>query len=57
MARPRFALGGVYSMTDYMNRALHAVNGLTMWEWFAVLLVVVAIGFVCMKGFGSRNQY
>jgi hypothetical protein len=32
-------------------------NRLSMVEWFLVLLAVMAVGLVCMKGFGSRTDY
>lgn len=44
-------------MSNYVNQAMHVVNTLSMWDWFAILLVVVTIGFFCMRGFGSRSNY
>jgi hypothetical protein len=26
-------------------------------EWLVVLVVVTVLGFLCMRGFGSRNNY
>lgn len=32
-------------------------DGLTREEWILVLGVAAACGFLCMRGFGSRNSY
>ena len=26
-------------------------------EWMLVMIVVVAVGFICLRGFGSRKDY
>jgi hypothetical protein len=44
-------------MWEIYNRAMRSVDGLTSWEWFAVLIAVVLLGLVCMRGFGSRTDY
>lgn len=33
------------------------VAGLTYQEWFLLLGIVSAAGFLCMRGFGSRTNY
>lgn len=32
-------------------------NSLSRDEWFVVLAVVTLLGFLCMRGFGSRSSY
>ncbi|MBI2824791.1 MAG: hypothetical protein HYX69_08910 [Planctomycetia bacterium] len=32
-------------------------QSMNMQQWFLALLVVVAIGLFCMRGFGSRSGY
>lgn len=44
-------------MWDLYYRAMNAVDGLSSWEWFAVLIAVVLLGLICMRGFGSRTNY
>jgi hypothetical protein len=48
-------------MIQYMNRlcdhALRYVGHLTPQEWLLVLAVVVLLGLICMRGFGSRSSY
>ena len=31
--------------------------GLTLQEWFLLLGITSAAGFMCMRGFGSRTDY
>ena len=38
---------------DIWNR----VNGMDRQEWFVMLLAVMLLGFMCMRGYGSRNSY
>jgi hypothetical protein len=33
------------------------VNQLDRQEWLMLLLVTAILGFVCMRGFGSRSSY
>lgn len=33
------------------------VLSLNKQEWLAVLVVVTVVGFLCMRGYGSRNNY
>ncbi|MCE9553614.1 MAG: hypothetical protein K8T91_09620 [Planctomycetes bacterium] len=39
------------------NAALRWAESLNMSQWLLVLLVVVAVGAFCLKGFGSRSNY
>lgn len=45
------------TVNSYLDAAGRYVNHMGMWEWFFVTLVVVVIGMMCMKGFGSRSNY
>ncbi len=48
-------------MLTYVNRLLdkllHYTNHMSPGEWFLVLAVVVVLGLVCLRGFGSRTSY
>ena len=44
-------------MYQLHNTIMRHVNRLDTWEWFALMLCVLMVGFVCMKGFGSRSNY
>jgi hypothetical protein len=41
----------------WMREILHYANKLEPQHWLLVLLAAIVIGFVCMRGFGSRSQY
>ena len=36
---------------------MRVVAGLSPYDWLAVMIVVVLLGFFCMRGFGSRSDY
>ena len=40
-----------------IDNLFNRVDHLGTWEWFAVLLVVLAVGVFCMRGFGSVKNY
>ena len=48
-------------MLDYVFRCQRAFTGavtdLDSTQWFWVTVVVCAVGFICMRGFGSRTNY
>ncbi len=44
-------------MAEYYRQLMMHVNGLSDEQWFIVLCVVMVLGALCMRGFGSRNQY
>jgi hypothetical protein len=48
-------------MWNFYHQSQRAVNGwvlsLNRQEWLIVLVAVTVIGFFCMRGFGSRNNY
>ena len=44
-------------MRNVFRTALHWINGLDRQEWLVVLVVAMLIGFLCMRGFGSRSSY
>jgi hypothetical protein len=33
------------------------INQMTTTQWFMALVVVAVVGFMCMRGFGSRSNY
>ena len=36
---------------------LHFVDRMGVQEWVLVLAAMIAVGFFCLRGFGSRSQY
>jgi hypothetical protein len=43
---------------DHLYRdVMRYVNRLDTHEWTLVLLGVILIGFLCLRGFGSRSDY
>ncbi|MDA7980431.1 MAG: hypothetical protein MPJ50_16860 [Pirellulales bacterium] len=45
------------TVEEYWNATLDAIYGMDTWEWFSVLVLVLVVGLVCMKGFGSRDGF
>lgn len=43
-----------FAIGEFFNRNILALDR-TQWMWVSVALVV--LGFVCMRGFGSRTNY
>jgi len=37
--------------------ALRAVNGFDLQDWLIAFVVAVALGSLCLKGFGSRARF
>jgi hypothetical protein len=44
-------------MRDLYRAGIHWINGLDRQEWLVVLVVAMVLGFLCMRGFGSRSNY
>lgn len=44
-------------MWKLYESALKAVSRFDANEWLIALVVVVIVGFFCMRGFGSRSGY
>jgi hypothetical protein len=40
-----------------IDRVTHYAGQLSRHEWIAVSVVILILGLVCMRGFGSRNNY
>jgi hypothetical protein len=45
------------SMNDVYNHAMHWMNGLDKQDWLLVLVGAVVVGFLALRGFGSRTNY
>jgi hypothetical protein len=41
----------------FIREILHLANRLDPQQWLLVLVVLIIIGLVCLRGFGSRSQY
>jgi hypothetical protein len=44
-------------MPDIIREVLRYADRLDPQQWLIVLAVIGGIGFVCMRGFGSRSKY
>jgi len=42
---------------EFCSEAMRWIDQMTTTHWFLVLVIVVVIGCVCMRGFGSRSNY
>ncbi|MDX1946438.1 MAG: hypothetical protein SFU86_13645 [Pirellulaceae bacterium] len=41
----------------YVDQVTRAASHLERTHWIILSVVVLGLGLVCMRGFGSRNQY
>jgi hypothetical protein len=39
------------------NWLMRTAGGLNHQEWLIVLIAVMALGVICLRGFGSRSNY
>jgi len=46
-----------YQVTRYIDAVVRSVSGLHREHWIAISVVVLLLGLVCMRGFGSRQNY
>ena len=44
-------------MEYFLSETLRTVDRMGPTEWVVALGVVIVIGVVCMRGFGSRSNY
>lgn len=44
-------------MWHFVRTVGHWFDRLNRQEWLALLLVVMVVGFMCMRGYGSRSNY
>ena len=44
-------------MGKYVREVFRFLEQLDTQEWVLVLLGLVVVGFLCMRGFGSRSDY
>jgi hypothetical protein len=44
-------------MEHFFNDLVRYVNHMDAQEWVYVLAGMLIVGFVCMRGFGSRSSY
>ncbi len=45
------------SFFEFQRWGMSHIYGLNRNEWLIVLVVVMLLGFICMRGFGSRKNY
>ena len=44
-------------MSRLIDTYIRYIQHMGMWEWFAVLILVLIAGMLCLRGFGSRTDY
>jgi hypothetical protein len=44
-------------MNEVYKQAMHWVSGMDKQEWLLVLIGAVVVGFLALRGFGSRTNY
>ena len=44
-------------MYNVYNSVMRWAVSLNRQEWLIALVVAMVLGFLCMRGFGSRSQY
>jgi hypothetical protein len=44
-------------MRQFLNELVRYVERMDVQQWFFLLVVVVLLGALCLRGFGSRSQY
>ena len=44
-------------MNDLMRQVMRVVDRMGTEEWTLALGAMIIVGFVCMRGFGSRSKY
>jgi hypothetical protein len=46
-----------FNYAEWYRSAWVWIYGLNRQEWFVVLIVTLALGMLCLRGFGSRSNY
>lgn len=44
-------------MGHLWRNVMRTVDSMDTQEWMLALIAVIVVGFLCMRGFGSRSQY
>jgi hypothetical protein len=44
-------------MDKYVYEVLYVIDHMEPQHWLMVLAGVIAVGYLCMKGIGSRSHY
>lgn len=44
-------------MYEVYRQIMSHVNGMTMQHWGIAAAVVIVVGFICMRGLGSRSGF
>jgi len=44
-------------MGRYLHEIVHAIEQMGTQEYIIAVAIAVAIGYFCLKGFGSRAEY
>lgn len=44
-------------INEFLRNTWSWLNSLSYHEWFLLLALTTVVGFMCMRGFGSRAEY
>ena len=44
-------------MWRFYNSVMYRIGMFDLQDWLFVFVIVVLLGFFCMRGFGSRSNY
>lgn len=46
-----------YQLLKYIDAVTRSVGHLQREHWIYISVIVLFLGLICMRGFGSRNNY
>jgi len=41
----------------FITYVAHAIDRMDMQDWVVVLFIMILVGWICMRGYGSRSNY
>ena len=44
-------------MHRFLRYLTNTIDRMDMQDWVLVLFAMIIVGFICMRGFGSRSNY
>jgi hypothetical protein len=46
-----------YQIESFLSPIFRQMNSLDRQQWIFVFVAALVMGFICMRGFGSRTKY
>jgi len=50
-------LRGAKGMGEFYRNVMWRIDQMDIQEWLVVFVCVIAVGVLCLRGFGSRSDY